>query len=147
MVECGFSGWGKTDCNHGEDIHLLCTVPKLSPPPPSPPPPPPPPPPPRSLYDLTTSPDHLSVGLIGALGGALALMTLLLCALVGIYLCRQLAAVGQTHAAARLHTADADGRAVTITLETPGKSNGAQEALASALRKALEPQGGGPPLA
>ena len=33
LVECGFTGWGNTDCSHSEDIHLLCAPPPRRPPP------------------------------------------------------------------------------------------------------------------
>ena len=33
LVECGYIGWGNTDCSHSEDIHLLCAPPPRRPPP------------------------------------------------------------------------------------------------------------------
>ena len=93
--------------------------------------------------------------MLGAIGGALGLLSLLLCLLIALALCRQ---IGERHPAPlqtrsssgyTLHmpadepeaATDAlgRGRAVHITLEVPSAGGlEAHEALASALKRALE---------
>lgn len=158
LTECGFSGWGKTDCSHSEDIYLLCSIPKS---PPSPPPPPPPPPPLSFL-----SPELVSAGLIGAAGGSLALFALGLCVMLAVCLCKHFAEGGRERslggspsgraqmlematphsAATSAGDASSSGmRRVHISLDVPsGKSTEAQEALAAALQKALAETQGAP---
>ena len=94
LTECGFSGWASSDCDHSEDVHLLCAVRR------SPPPPPlqaPRPPPDALLLAIAGmargdfsdggkgqgkgkgEPPSMSAGLVGALvgGGVGALVVLL----------------------------------------------------------------------
>ena len=135
LTECGFRGWGSTDCSHTEDIYLLCAVPR------KPPPPPPPTPAPElgSVGWVARAP--LALGLtpvqLGALGGATAVGGVV--ALIGCLLAL----------CPRLHAADrADKRPrreVRIALHVPPSAESgeqAQHALASALRKALEAEEG-----
>ncbi len=138
LTDCGFRGWGGTDCTHSEAIHLLCAVPRKPPPPP-----PTPAPDPASLGSLgiaTLAGAPLALGLtpvqLGALGGAAAVVGMLLVLGCALALCSHIRAAAGDHSATR---ALAPRREVHIALHGPaGESSEAQQALASALRKALQ---------
>ena len=141
LVECGFSGWGRTDCTHGEDIFIMCSVPRKPPPPPPSPSPSPPPPVPRTVLEKLSAPENLPISLLGLIGSIMLILILFVCVAV-VYLLVQRGG-GRRLASARLRTGAGD-REMLVTLEMPeggGGSTEAQEALSRALQKALEAGG------
>ena len=163
LVECGFSGWASSDCDHSEDVHLLCAVRR------SPPPPPlqAPRPPPDALLlaiagmargDFSNGgkgkgegePPSMSAGLVGALvGGGIGALVVLLGGIAVALLCvprrgkrDRFAPAGDGDETAL----DGNNRQVHITLHAgpggltagDGQASEAQQLLAAALGKALE---------
>ena len=131
MTDCGFRGWGNTDCEHGEDVQLLCTVPKR--------PPPPPPAPDRSppaANDDEWDFDSMQMGIL--LGGSAVLLCLGVAALgtACFFITSRRADPRKEvhitlHAPGVLQAAEGDGG------ESAGRDSEAQRALAAALGKAL----------
>ena len=141
LVECGYIGWGTTDCSHSEDVHLLCA-----------PPPRRPPPLPAAAQGRASTEDLLieqaiAAGLdsdvMGLVAVPLVLVVLLACALC--VLCIWMIA----------RNAAAPPRAVHVMLQSPPQlalggaepsseqQREAQQQLAAALARALEDAGEG----
>ena len=171
LIECGFSGWASSDCDHSEDVHLLCAVRR-------PPPPPPlqaPRPPPDALLLALAGMARgdfggggkgkgggeappMSAGLVGALvGGGVGALVVLLGGIAVALLCvprrgkrDRFAPAGDGH---DTELGDGNNRQVHITLHAgpggltagDGQASEAQQLLATALGKALEASGAAEP--